>query len=397
MAEEGAAAGGDGQGYNEPFLSKPTPTASEEEDIAAASPGHGYNYGTRPWRDIAFLVVFVVVAVASIGLGIFASVNSNPDFFIADTAKYERQNGTCVIPGRRSSGEGVVASVGTGKWGALLSGRGVKASSSSTSDDDELFVRALVYSAVASAVLSLPLAWGLLFLLRKYTKELVYASLPLLFLVPVLLNITWFVACLTSQACQDFSLTSRTVIFVLVFLFIAVLLWLIYSARDRIEMSIRIIHTSAESLFNNLSLLLLLPGLFLGALVFLVAVATFAFFAYTNGKVVAEAQDYPPSSVACVWRTSQWVPAYLVLAVLAFYWAGALLHQLQSYVISGTVSQWYFAPANSSTKGATRRTLGYVVHIHTPCSMVGSVGVPHLIACMHVVPRNGWMDGWEAS
>lgn len=68
-----------------------------------------YNHGTRPWRNTSFLALFTVVLAATIGLGLLAMANSNPDAFraedalaIADgplvTGSDSASAGTCVVP-----------------------------------------------------------------------------------------------------------------------------------------------------------------------------------------------------------------------------------------------------------------------------------------------------------
>lgn len=49
--------------------------------------------------------------------------------------------------------------------------------------------------------------------------------------------------------------------------------------------------------------------------------------------------------VCCIWQPDNWVFPYVALTALALLWTSFLAFTIRLYVISGTVAQWYFAPA----------------------------------------------------
>ncbi|XP_002988927.2 CTL-like protein DDB_G0288717 [Selaginella moellendorffii] len=368
----GSGSGSDG-GIEEPLLkdSEAKGTHEDHEDETGKAPieeqgFRGYNYGARPYRDIAFAIVFILAALATLGFGIFAIVHHNSDFQWSEPAHYLRNQSRCTVahsnpsakldfllshPGRISS------------WRTLASVVLPERVSSSHG-----FAVALISSLAVTLVLSVPIVLALVWLLRHYTKEIVYVSLPLFILFPVALNILWFVACAKDSECQDsVSLPVRILFFVFIFAFCAIIVWIIFANFARVELTVRVITTASEALYRNLSLLLVVPSLSLVLLVFYVPAAFFLVFSYMNGKYVpnADLRDRPElpcgrgtSRECCEWNVESWVPAYMTLAALFVVWATCVVAQVKVYTISGTISQWYFAEVDTHTIGAMRRSLG---------------------------------------
>src|SRR5450759_4247628 len=78
-----------------PLLKNEKP--SDESVISVAPSGFGYNYGNRPYRDIAYSVAFVIFVTASLGVGIFAAFNQNSDYKLLGSVRYDRFEG-CTLP-----------------------------------------------------------------------------------------------------------------------------------------------------------------------------------------------------------------------------------------------------------------------------------------------------------
>lgn len=48
-----------------------------------------------------------------------------------------------------------------------------------------------------------------------------------------------------------------------------------------------------------------------------------------------------------------------MIAGIAVTWVVMVASQVKVLVVTGTIAQWYFAPAGSSTVGSTKRSLRY--------------------------------------
>lgn len=342
----------------QPLLKKGRDTT---DDILIEVPpsSFGFNYGSRPYRDKGFAIAFLIFVALSLSFGIFAAFNGNSDIYGVDSASYNRAQG-CVASDGLNGAYSNPATSSVANMGTLLS---FDASSGSMDPS----VKALLYVLLVTLVLSAPLAFFLLWLLRTYAKEFVYATMPLIVILPLVFNITWFVLCNKSEECKD-SLSSnfRYSAFIFVFILNLLFVWVIFSNRERIELTIRILRTASEALYQNLSLLFVLPGLNLVYCIYLVPAATFLYFAYTNGNIVVNPELVQDPELVCgpgtdmqccVWQVDSWVPAYITLAIFVILWGGMILAQIHYFTISGTISQWYFATTESSSVGTTKRSI----------------------------------------
>jgi hypothetical protein len=341
--------------------------AAPPGDDDGASAGFGYNYGLRPYQDITFSVIFVLLLLASIGFGIYGVVNSNPDYEWIESAHYEPDKGACSVP------EHVQEQFGGGAWKQFWLHKNKKLLLNSivaqkVSASAETAVSLVIAITV---VLSAPFALCMLWLLRKKTKELVYASLPVFILLPVALNVTWFVACQRDVECRrNFDFSAQLSLFLFVLLVCGLMIYVIYSNWDRIQLTIRVVQTAAEALYQNLTLLFVLPLLSFALIGLCTPLATFMVYAYTNGKLVpnpdilnhpqmpcGRGTDHP----CCVWEPAGWVVPYLYLSGFAILWAAMITAQIQVFSISGTVAQWYFARGQFATGVAILRSLGHAL------------------------------------
>lgn len=372
----------------EPLLSKHE--ASDEGEVTKADdppppplpyyPGFGYVQGPRPYRDIAFTVVFFILVLASVAWGIFCVANHNGDYGLVDSALYNSTSGLCYTSSVSGYGSTTVRKITDFKsmsrwkriaaingnksfisslkvgWTQLLSQKGFGQSFTAAS-----FVTVLVWTLVLTLVLSVPFLFGFLWLLKAFAKQLVYACLPFFILIPVFLNVFWFVACIVSSECQEsFSLAGRIALFIFVFVLCGILAWIIYANWDRVELTIKIMQTSAQALLSNWMLLLVLPSLSLVLLIFLAIFAVFLTFSYMNGEIVGTSSSYCQGEAAtdcCSWSADSWVPAYFVLAIFTALWSILLMTEAQVYVLSSTIGQWYFAMSGSRVTGSIRQAL----------------------------------------
>lgn len=343
-------------------------------------PGFGFVNGPRPYRDIAATVIFVILVLASVAWGIFCIVNHNGDYGLVDSALYNSTSGLCYSYSGYSGGsvrmresiefrstsswqrvsefsrsQGFLRSLKPG-WTHVLSQKRLGGSYTAVS-----FVTVLVWTLVLTLVLSVPFIFGFLWLLKTFAKQIVYACLPFFILIPVFLNVFWFVACIMSSECQEsFNLAGRIALFIFVFLLCGIFAWIIYSNWDRVELTIKIMQTSAQALFSNWTLLLILPGLSLVLLIYIIPFIVFLIYAYMNGEIVATSSSYCQGEAAtdcCSWSSDKWVPAYYVLTIFTLLWSILLMTEAQVYVLSSTIAQWYFAVSGSKVSGSIRQAL----------------------------------------
>lgn len=206
-----------------------------------------------------------------------------------------------------------------------------------------------------TVVLSVPFGFCLLILLKHYTKYIVYGSLPFFVIVPIFINVYWFVACSVSSSCsQSFDLVYRILALLFVFLVIGVVLWIFVANWHRVELTVKIIRVAANALSRNLGLFGVLPALSFGLVVYLVPIVVFLVFAKSNGKIVPREKH---GEFDCAWKQDGWVPAYYVLAILTMVWSAAAMVEAQVYVISGTIAQWYFSKNEATLKRSLRNSL----------------------------------------
>ncbi|CAH2075835.1 unnamed protein product [Thlaspi arvense] len=122
----------------------------------------------------------------------------------------------------------------------------------------------------------------------------------------------------------------------------------------RIELTIQIIGVASHALSQNLKLFVVLPLLTLGLVVYYAPIVVFLVFARFNGKFVPRELD---GEYFCEWKEDSWVPAYYALAIITMLWSLAVMVEMQVYVISGAIAQWYFSNEDSLPKKCIRSSL----------------------------------------
>ncbi|XP_052193591.1 uncharacterized protein LOC127802011 [Diospyros lotus] len=327
----------------QPLLSKSFPSPIDgPSSLAAGDPSTSdpdqsqflqisYNHGPRPFKDLPFLLLFSLFLLSTFAFGIFASVNRNSSSL--SSYSYDSSSSSCV---KQSSLSLLYNSL---SLHSLSSG----------------FLTTSIWTLVITLILSVPLVLGVLFSLKRYSKQLVYASLPLFIGIPIFVNVYWFVACTVNSSCSDsFPLAYRILLLVFVFLIIAVLVWIIVVNWHRIELTVKIIGVASHALSRNLRLFWILPTLTLALAVYYVPIVVFLVFANQNGKVVPRYKD---GDIYCTWKKDSWIPAYYALAILTMLWSATAMLEAQVYVISGTVAHWYFSKDHAVPRRSLRNSL----------------------------------------
>lgn len=316
----------------------PPPSESDPSSSSHYPTNITYNYQSpRPIKDIAFLILFLIFVIATFGFGIFASINKNPNSSSVSAFTYDISSDSCVK--RRS-----ISDIGDRDLFLNLL----------RSDSGDI-LKNLIITLVITLILSVPISLFVLFSLKHYAKQLVYISLPFFVIVPISIDIYWFVICTINPTCsQNFPLPYRILVLVFVLLVIGLIVWIIVVNWSRIELTVNIIKVSSAALSNNLGLFLVLPALILGLLVYYVPIVVFLVFASQNGEIIPRENQ---GKVFCVWKQDSWVPAYFALAILTMLWSATAMVEAQVYVISGTIAQWYFSKDDSKVRKTIRSSL----------------------------------------
>ncbi|XP_050234098.1 uncharacterized protein LOC126682442 [Mercurialis annua] len=334
----------------EPFLSKPPllyPSQIEEPEPTHFNPNESdptqflqitYNSGPRQFKDLPFLILFILFVLCTFGFGIFSIFNKNPNYSNLSSFKYDLNSTSCVkdsIFFPQTSVKNSIFFLNSASNSSVLKG--------------------LIWSLVITLILSGPICFLLLLLLKHYTKQLVYISLPLFIVLPVFFNVYWFVACTLGSSCSDaFPLAYRILLLVFVFLVIGIVVWIFVANWHRIELTVMIIGVASNALSKNLGLFVALPLLTFGLAFYYAPIIVFLVFARLNGKIIPKASG---EGYSCVWKQDSWVPAYFTLAILTMLWSLTTMVEAQVYVISGTIAQWYFSKEDSAPKRGIRSSL----------------------------------------
>ncbi|KAG5526814.1 hypothetical protein RHGRI_032922 [Rhododendron griersonianum] len=346
----------------QPLLSKPYPPSLTQEPIALPSDPDpdqsnylqiSYHSGPRPVKDLPFLILFALFVLSTFAFGIFASVSRNPDSSSVSSYVYDSNSTSCVLDSSLSTNHPSLNST---------------------------LSSSLIWTLVITLIISVPFVLSVLLLLKHFTKQVVYISLPLFIIVPILINVYWFVACTVDSSCSDlFPLVYRILVLVFVFLVIGVVVWIVVVNWHRVELTVNIIGVASHALWRNLGLFGVLPALTLGLVVYYVPIVVFLVFANENGEIVVR---YKSEEYYCAWKQDSWVPAYYALGILTMLWSAAAMVEAQVYVTSGTIAQWYFSKDDSGPRRSIRNSLR---NAFGPSS--GTVCLSGLLICVVRVVR----------
>ncbi|KAI8533171.1 hypothetical protein RHMOL_Rhmol11G0276200 [Rhododendron molle] len=345
----------------QPLLSKPYPPSQTHEPISLLSDPDpdqsnylqiSYHSGPRPVKDLPFLILFALFVLSTFAFGIFASVNRNPDSSVSSYV-YDSNSSSCVLDSSLSTNHPSLNST---------------------------LSSSLIWTLVITLIISVPFVLSVLLLLKHFTKQVVYISIPFFIIVPILINVYWFVACTVDSSCSDlFPLAYRILVLVFVFLVIGVVVWIVVVNWHRVELTVNIIGVASHALWRNLGLFGVLPALTLGLVVYYVPIVVFLVFANENGEIVVR---YKSEEYYCAWNQDSWVPAYYALGILTMLWSAAAMVEAQVYVTSGTIAQWYFSKDDSGPRRSIRNSLR---NAFGPSS--GTVCLSGLLICVVRVVR----------
>ncbi|MBA0642615.1 hypothetical protein Goklo_026971 [Gossypium klotzschianum] len=325
-----------GSAYPSPPIEEPPQSGPSESD-PTQSLQISFNYGPRPFKDLPFLILFLLFVLCTFAFGIFSIFHRNDNYSNVSAFTYDSNSTSCVQDTSFLSSQ---------LWVSETSFFALSSSSLWTY---------LVWTLVVTSVLSVPICLLLLLLLKHYTKQIVYVLLPFFIIMPVFFDVYWFVACTLSSSCSDaFPLVYRILVLVFILLIGGVIVWIIVANWHRIELTVRIIGVASDALSRNLGLFLVIPLLTVGLLAYYASIVVFLVFSRFNGKIVAKESN---GEYTCVWKQDSWVPAYFTLAILTMLWSLTSMVEAQVYVTSGTIAQWYFSKDDTKPHRSIRRSL----------------------------------------
>ena len=175
------------------------------------------NSGPRQFRDLIFCILFLFLVIATFVFGICASALRNPNYSRVSSFSFDFNSSSCVLSRVRSSDSPFYL-------------------------DSSPLPNYLVLTLVITLILSLPILFLVLWLLKKFPKQIVYGSTPFFVIIPTLLNVYGFVACTLKENCREsFPLAYRVIVLIFVFLIIGVIAWIIFVNWHRIELTSKIL------------------------------------------------------------------------------------------------------------------------------------------------------------
>ncbi|KAI3985972.1 hypothetical protein MKX01_039054 [Papaver californicum] len=355
---------------SQPLLSKP-PYSTDEPLLLSSSSPHSeiiesdenqypiitFNYDSRTYQDLPFSILFLLFLLSTFAFGIFSIFHRNPNSSSSSSDlssfTYNFNTSSCVkIKSSPPSTSSFLVTVFEDFKFNQISVVGLGFGSLSSSH----VLKDLILTLIITLVLSGPFALGLLWLLRHYTKQIIYSSIPFFVVIPIFFNVYWFVVCTVKSKCRDaFPLLYRILALLFVFVIIGVIVWIIVVNWHRIELTVRIVGVASDALARNLGLFAVLPCLTIGLVLYYVPIVVFLVFSSKNGKILPHVDN--EGSYTCVWKQDSWVPAYYALAILTMLWSAAVMVEAQIFLISGTIAQWYFSKEDSMPMKSIRFSL----------------------------------------
>jgi hypothetical protein len=312
MGAEGAVSEEEEQGHdNVPLLGGKEVRISVSPD-GADQARFTFRVGPRPWHDTAFSILFIATVLVTYAFGFFAVRNAEWDQeALLRFARFNPESGRC-----ESIHHAYVGNTPTHVAVVHKASEGA----------------AVILAPVVSTVVIIPLV-GLIviWLLHRYTREIVLAVFALMFAIPVTVAVVLSTVCLSSKtACSQAAFLSMSmpaqcsVVILITLSFMTLIQFvMVCKNRSRLDLAVQILKTALQALKQNLSLLLLSPVLSLAAFAVNVPICVFMWHALFNGKVSPNFDVIRDPSFACSQATGApccqikppgWVTPYLILA-----------------------------------------------------------------------------------
>ena len=192
---------------------------------------------------------------------------------------------------------------------------------------------------------------------------------------------TWamiYVKCASMIALSVMFFTAKLIVpGVLFALFAAFFAYWMRATRDRVELVAKLLGAASTALRDNPHLVTTSVLAGIGSAVALLFFVFCIMEAWYNGAVVAndwvvyrngqcfdpDAYDESGSPVpapCCAWRPDGWVPPYVALGVFTLLWTQMVAAEMRTFIVGGSISRWYFAPAGTTRfVGTTKEFVGH--------------------------------------
>ena len=168
------------------------------------------------------------------------------------------------------------------------------------------------------------------------------------------------------------------------------------ATRDRVELVAKLLGAASTALRDNPHLITTSVFASVGVALAAVAFLSCVYAAFMNGSIAPAnftthaagacygGVDGTERVPCCVWETDGWVPAYVFFALMVALWTAMLAVEMRTFIIGGSISRWYFAPAGTTRFVGTTRE--FVSHALGPS--FGSLAFGGLVLTGVTILRN---------
>merc|ERR1719421_1432318 len=168
------------------------------------------------------------------------------------------------------------------------------------------------------------------------------------------------------------------------------------ATRDRVELVAKLLGAASTALRDNPHLITTSVFASIGVALAAVAFLSCVYAAFMNGSIAPAnftrhdagacygGVDGTERVACCVWETDGWVSAYVFFALMVALWTAMLAAEMRTFIIGGSISRWYFAPAGTTRFVGTTRE--FVSHALGPS--FGSLAFGGLVLTGVTILRN---------
>lgn len=321
--------------------------------------------GARKHQDRFWKWAYLAVLAISLAGGLYAGAHHSPDFAHGLNPTWLSDPAHCPAP---------APGFGGGGGGRSLLGSGDAPSPPPPPPfTPKFFVAAASFYVALSVAGGVLLGVGAMAIYRKAPRAAVYGAIGL----QVGLPLAGALGVLASGAPAGASFP---------FLFAAAVLAFVYFLyREQLGLVARLLGTAAQAVSHVWGIVVAAAGLQLASALVSLPLAASALLAYANGSVapnplVARIVDAAAAAAAavggdggggdasvprclsasgepvlcCAWQPKPWALLLAALCAVSLAWTSLLAFCLKTYVVSGAVAAWYFAPADQTSAAATR-------------------------------------------
>jgi hypothetical protein len=317
-------------------------------DPVPLSPSSHFEYVYRPYRDTAWAFIYAAAWVISVLGGVYAWMYRQPAFFTYDEQTFTDPK-YCPYS---SNGRSLLMSLEVEE----------------PQFDEVDFAKHASTWTLLSCFLSLLVGVGFLLAFKHHSHTMTKATIYSQIAAPLCLGIALLFNGIIGPSVFMFGMAALSAL-------------LFYLWRREISLASRLLTVSAHGLAANPHLITTTLLLNIGALACLIPLVIFGVLALSNGQLIpnparggkGECIDAATGqkTLCCIWQTDKWVGVYGAFVITTALWTMFVMNQIRVFVTSGTIGQWYFAPASidsngvhqqqQSTRGNTVRSLMHAV------------------------------------